>query len=138
MGETPVAPAPAAAAPSIDVANASQEPAEYVLSATLTANQELLDQALQIAGDSDFVWLGTKGVKTGEFEIRFKLPSGRYLSSARVRGANAVGTAQFPVPVVPGIRFAGGSNLGYDIKDLSGAPNDVQIVLIGMKLFRTA
>ena len=129
LGEAPVTPVQPAQ-------QFYEEPAELVIDKALLANQELLDQALHMDGDSDFVWMATKGNSTGVYEFRFRFPNGRYLSSARVRSTNAVGTAQFPVPMFPAMTLGAGAKLGYDIKDLSTNPNTVQIVLIGVRRYR--
>ncbi len=131
LGEAAVTPAP--------VMQPYEEPGRYVLlDRTLTANQELPDLSLDIDGDSDFEWLATAGTKTGEYEIQFRLPSGRTISSARVRGSLNVGTGQFPVPTFPSVRINAGGQIRFSIKDLSGAENKVYIELIGKRILRTA
>ncbi len=113
-----------------------EEPFEYVFNRVLQANEELVDLAQFIDADADFVLMALKGSQTGAYEIRFQLPNGRYRSSARIRNANAVGTAQFPVPVFPAIVLPAGGKVGIDIKDLSNAQNTVQLVFVGVKRFR--
>lgn len=112
-----------------------EEMAAYVYNVTLSANQELLDQAIVVDSDSDFQWRKIAGSKTGEYELRIRLPNGRYLSNLRIRAANLVGTAQFPVPVWPPVRVPAGGRIGVDLKDLSGASNSIQIVLMGVRQF---
>ncbi len=131
LGEAPLPPAPPAQ-------EFYEEPAEYVIDLSLSAGQELKDQYLQIDGDADFIWLATKGTKTGNYLLQFRLPSGRWLSNAPVRDANEVGTAQFPVPIVPAVVLPASARLNYYVKDLSGAANAIQIVLVGKKVFRTS
>jgi len=104
---------------------------------TLSANQELLSQGVFIDSDGDFVLKAIVGTQTGNYAIRFRLPSGRYWPSAYTRNSNLVGTAQFPVPVEPNAVFPAGSQVQFDIKDLSGASNVIQLVLIGSKLLKT-
>ncbi len=104
---------------------------------TLSANQELLSQGIFIDSDGDFVLKAIVGTQTGAYAVRFRLPSGRYWPSAYTRNSNLVGTAQFPVPVEPNAVFPAGSQVQFDIKDLSGASNTIQLVLIGSKLLKT-
>lgn len=128
LGEAAVTPLPAAT---------YEEYCEYVFNKDLAANTEYLDLGINVDGDSDFLWQAVKGSQTGAYEILFRLPNNRPISSARVRNANAIGTAQFPVPIgEQGIRLNAGSKLSIDIKDLSAAPNTVQIVLVGKRLLR--
>ena len=103
----------------------------------LTANQELIDQAVIIDADADFIWTKLAGNSTGIYEIRFRLPGGRYMSNSRIRNANLIGTAQFGVPVYPYVFIPAAGKIGIDIKDLSAAGNTVQICLIGWRRFRT-
>jgi len=103
---------------------------------TLAANQELIDQTIAVEADSDFVWVALVGESTGAFEIRFKLPSGRYNSSSRIRNSMCVGTAQLPAPVVPFVFAPANGRIGVDIKDLSAAGNSVYLALRGYRRFR--
>lgn len=114
-----------------------EETHALTIDVTLTANQELLGQGVFIDSDGDFVLKAIVGTQTGNYQIRFRLPSGRYWPSAYTRNANLVGSAQFPVPVEPNAVFPAGSQVQFDIKDLSGASNTIQLVLIGSKLLRT-
>ena len=102
---------------------------------TLTANEEQLDQTITIQADSDFVWVGLVGESTGAYEIRFRLPSGRYTSSSRLRNSLCVGTAQLPAPVLPFVVAQANGRIGVDIKDLSGAGNSVYLALRGFRRF---
>lgn len=114
----------------------TEEAFTYVFDVSLTAGQEKLDLALMIDGDTDFVWMATAGRQDGDYEIKFKLPNGRSLSSSRIRNTNCIGTAQFPVPKFPAQQLSAGGKLSIDIKDLSGSANTVQITLIGVKRFK--
>ena len=128
LGEAPVAPAPEQ--PHYD------EWGFYTYEVALTANQELLDQSIAIDADSDFYWVALVGTSTGDFELRFKLPSGRYTSSGRIRNALMVGTAQLPAPITPWVYCPASSRIGIDIADLSGAANSVYLALRGFRRFR--
>ena len=102
----------------------------------LTAAQEKTNQGRLTEGDGDFVLTGLAGTQTGAYQIRIKTPSGRYFPIAYTNNQNIIGTAQFPVPVEPGITFKAGELISLDIKDTSGAGNTVQIVFIGKKLLK--
>lgn len=129
IGEVPITPS-AQQAP-------YEEPHAIPYDVTLTGNQELLQQGVFIDSDGDFVLKGLVGSQTGNYSLRFRLPSGRSWPNGYVRNGNLVGTAQFPVPVEPNAVFPAGSKVALDIKDLSGASNTIQILLIGSKLLKT-
>jgi hypothetical protein len=129
LGEAPAT--AAAAAPHYD------EFAIYTYSVDLTADQELLDQSISIDADSDFYLMALAGSSTDAYELRFKLPNGRYTSSGRIRNSLMIGTAQLPTPVTPFIVCPANSRLGIDIKDLSSAPNSVYLALRGFRRFKT-
>jgi len=112
-----------------------EEPAVYVLEVQLSANQQRVDVPLFVDADSDFLWEALAGTSTGAYTIRVRLPNGRYMSNAAVRNANAVGTAQFPVPVLPAVLVPAGNRIGFDLQDLSGASNTIQLVLIGRRRY---
>jgi len=133
VGYAPVTSAPGAA----NNQTAYDEFGIQVWDKVLTANQELIDQALIIDADSDFIWTKLAGNSTGIYEIRFRLPGGRYMSNSRIRNANLIGTAQFGVPLYPHVFIPAAGKIGIDIKDLSAAGNTVQICLIGWRRFRT-
>ena len=107
----------------------------YNFTRTLTANQELLDQSIAIDGDSDFWWMALLGCSTGTYELRFKLPSGRYVCSARLPSPFLVGTAQLPGPVVPFVWCPASGRIGVDVRDTSGAGNTINLGLRGYRNF---
>jgi len=130
LGEAPVTAAPRE--PFYD--ETSFLPIEFALA----ANQELIDQSISIEADSDFFWMTLVGESTGAYEIRFKLPSGRYDSNSRIRNSMCVGTAQLPAPKTPWVYAPANGRIGIDIKDLSGAPNSIYLALRGFRRFRRA
>ncbi len=103
---------------------------------TLLANQALTDLSLTIDGDSDFVLMAVKGSSTGAYNIRVRLPNARYMQSAQVQNANFVGTAQFPVPIVPAVVIGAAGRLGIDITDTSGVQNIIQLVFVGVRRYQ--
>lgn len=116
---------------------AYEEPHAIPYDVTLSGNQELLQQGVFIDSDGDFVLKGIVGSQTGDYSLRFRLPSGRYWPNGYVKNTNLVGSAQFPVPVEPNVVFPAGSKVALDIKDTSGSSNTIQILLVGSKLLKT-
>ncbi len=113
-----------------------EEPAALTFDATLTSNQNLPSQALNLDSDGDFVLKAVCGTQTGAYSVRFRLPNGRYFPSTYTRNVNLIGTAQFPVPIEPPVVFPAGSQIIVDLIDLSGAGNTIQIVFYGAKLLQ--
>jgi len=131
LGEAPVIQAGAPPA-----AEYYYEPGMLVFQRSLTASQALLDLSQNNDLDADLIWDSIWGTQTGNYTIRLKLPSGRYLSSAQMRNANLVGTAQFPVPMVPAIEVPRNSRIGIDLTDVTAAPNVIEIVFGGLRRYR--
>lgn len=113
-----------------------EEPASIVVDVSLTASQPLMEQGKIVDQDGDFRLQAISATKTGSFQIKLRLPSGRYFPESYVNDANFVGTAQFPVPVEPNMVYRSGQKLSFDIKDTSAAPNTIQLVFWGVKLLR--
>lgn len=107
------------------------EPCLQPFDRVLTASQVLNDLSQFFPKDADFIWTGLAGSQTGAYSIQLMLPNGHLMSSAQIRNANIIGTAQFPVPIFPAVRVPAGGRIGINITDLSGSTNTVQIVFIG-------
>lgn len=113
-----------------------QEGGYYSYSVALTANQKLPDQTVSIDGDSDFLILGLCGTQTGNYRVNFKSGNGRYLANQALKNANLVGTGQFPIPLPKPMIVPARGRIGVDVEDLSGAGNTIELVFIGIRLFR--
>lgn len=111
------------------------EPASYAYQVALTADQDLPDQSQLFDGDSWFYWSEIYGSATSTYTIQFRLPSGRWMSSAKINNANQVGTAQFPVFLDPLVKVRPNGRIGINIKDTSSAPNTVELIFGGYKIF---
>lgn len=111
---------------------AGAEPFDVVL----TAKEIKKDLAQYFAGDSTFLWTGLAGTQTGTYRVQFTLPDNRQLSSAPINNSNVIGTAQFPVPIWPAVRIPAKGKIGLYIEDLSNAGNTVQIVFLGVRLYK--
>lgn len=113
-----------------------EEPAALTFDVTLTGNQNLPSQALNLDSDGDFVLKGICGSQTGNYSIRFRLPNGRYFPSTYTRNGNIIGTAQFPVPIEPHVIFQAGSQIILDLIELTGSSNTIQLIFLGAKLLQ--
>lgn len=114
----------------------SAEPGIEVFDLVMTANQTQTDLSQSFPRDSAFLWTGLVGNRTGAYKLQIQLPDGTLLTSASVRDANIVGTAQFPVPMFPAVHVPAGGKIGIPIiTDLSGAGNTIQLVFVGVRLY---
>jgi len=109
----------------------------YPYQVTLTASQSLKDQSVPIDGDSDFLILALAGTQTGAYRLNFKTGTGRYLAQQGLRNANIVGTGQFPCVLPKPMLIPARGRIAVDIEDLSVAGNTVELVFIGIRLYRT-
>lgn len=114
-----------------------QEASAQVLSLVLAANAISEDNQILLDQSGDFILEEIVASSTGVFGIKIKLPSGRYLPNTYGRSTNIVGTAVFPVPVTPPVRYIGGSRIAVDVKDLSGAQNTIELMLKGRRVYPT-
>lgn len=113
-------------------------PFDYVIDQVLTASQTI-SSALQFDRDAPFEWIWLVATQTGNFNSRFQDgATGRNLDSAAVNNANRFGTAQLPFPLVEPYIWAPGASLNWTLTDTSVAPNTIQIVLRGYKLYPLA
>lgn len=114
------------------------EPGVEVFDLVMTADQTQTDLSQTFPKDSAFLWTGLAGASTGAYKLQLQKPDGRLLSSAAVRNANLVGTAQFPVPIFPAVRVPAGGRIGINtITELSSSGNTIQLVFIGVRLYKT-
>jgi hypothetical protein len=125
--------------PGTPAAQFVEEPANYIFNITLSANQVLTRVPVNIDRDSDFLWTGLNGSRTGAYSLNSRLPSGRQIGSANVNDTNLVGTANQPTAIGPPPLYrAGSTGPELDLTDLSGAPNTIQLVFSGIRRLRTA
>jgi len=114
----------------------SVEPGPGVFDVALTANQEKKELSQYFDRDANFFWFGLHGSSTGAYSIHLTLPNGRQFSAAPINNANLIGTADSPLLIWPGQMVSAGGTLGMVLKDLSGAPNTIQIIFDGVRLYR--
>ena len=72
------------------------------------------------------------GVSTGPYTIQFRNAANRALSSAQISNANAVGTAQFPVPF-GGVKYPAGGQISIAITNTYAGVNTIELILSGIK-----
>lgn len=103
---------------------------------SLTANENKTNDSFVTEEDADFLWIGTTAVSTGTFEIKITTPDSRARSNIRIRSTLFCGASgSFPANLVEPKLINARGRCYVDIKDLSGAGNTGQVVLVGLKLF---
>jgi hypothetical protein len=113
-----------------------EEPAKLVFTKTLALSTLYPDLGISVDKDSDFVLTALCGKSEGAYSINIKTASGREIFSSPAQAENAVGTGQFPIPLVPALTYPAGGRIGLSLADLSGAENDVELVLVGIRRFK--
>ena len=110
----------------------------YPYDVTLTALQNLTDEAVAIHTDSDFALRAIRIAQaTGAFRIRLNDSQGYYLSSGKLYSGNFLsGGVPFPFPLGVQFIFPAASRIGIEIEDLSGQANTIEILFEGAKLYR--
>lgn len=114
-----------------------EEVFQYVFQVTLTASQAVKEQRQTIDRDADFIWTAVWGTQTGNYSVQFRDANGRIMSSGELRNANAIGTAQFPVPMMKPRLIPGGGFITMNLTELSVASNTIELVFGGYKRFKT-
>lgn len=115
-----------------------EEPAIYVFTITLSANQHVPNVAVNIDRDSDFLLTGLNGSSAGTYTLNFQLPSGRQVANAEVLNTDILGTANQPTAIgPPPIYRAGSIGPQLTLTDTSGASNAIIIVFSGIRRIRT-
>jgi hypothetical protein len=131
MGATsaPVAaPAPAAPAP---IADPGMHFTYGIDQLALAGNAQAAPQ-VQVVNHS-FRASFLVALSTGPFSCRLRVGD-RYLSNIAIHSDNLFGTAQAPMPLLAPIAVDKNDLIIFEITDLSGAPNDIRIALIGVEL----
>jgi hypothetical protein len=122
--------------------NASVEPKpfSYVYNPptnALAANQEIDGDTVSIQTDADFyAFAWYISLYTGAFQIRLADSTGYQLQSGFINSGALSQSSNQPTVLSPAHLFPAGSKILIDIEDLSGAPNGLQIVFPGVKLYK--
>lgn len=128
------------AKPPISKLGYEDRPFDYLYSPPnnqLSANQEILGDSVQIQTDADFELRGWYiSTATGLFQIRLGDATGYQFSSGLIISSGISSNPSRPTVFSPQHSFPAGSRVIVDIQDLSGNPNTIQIVLVGVKRYR--
>ncbi len=127
LGEAPVT------QPQPDANSVTEEPYKLVWNQTLQNGDSFNDLRQTIDWDGDFIVTDVYGTSTGAYSIQFFNGANRAMSSAQMSNANAVGTAQFPLPY-GGVRYPAGGQIRIAITNQLAGVNTVQLVFSGIKL----
>jgi hypothetical protein len=111
---------------------------DYVLPPTTIQALANLPTNIVINGDADFQAIWLIASSTGPFTCRFgDGATGRFFMSRPVNNVNLFGTALQPFPMLPPYVWKRQGSISLDLTDTSGAPNTIQIVFSGKKIFPT-
>jgi len=103
----------------------------------LAANQESPNLARDVPTDADFIWRATiASVQTGEYSVQFKDSQGYEFSNGLIHRINISASAIAPSVNGHEIVIPAGGQIGIHILDLSGAPNTIQILFLGVKRYK--
>jgi hypothetical protein len=106
-----------------------------------TANQSLAGNAsgtvqTRIQADSNFVIRKMLALSTGNFQIRLSdTASGSLWQTDFIQRDNILGNAQYPAKLSKPRLVKRNSAIQVELTDLSGAPNDIQVVFEGAKIY---
>lgn len=113
---------------------------------TLTQNQRLLNQFVQIDPDSDFIWRGffywTRSVDIVHFFVRFIDEIGEYINPTPILCVAVAGSiGESPrqrFPIFPAVHVPAGGLIRFDVFDDNSAagPREVELMFQGSKRFR--
>lgn len=121
-------------------------PDAYVLSASLTANQQI-QFTVQIQQKADFEWVNRIARSDGTFRVQLQdaatgrnlitnnPPAGSAIPPNTVDARNYFGTAQLPNPLLQPYVFARASAILVTLIDTSAAPNNIEINFDGFDLY---
>ena len=109
----------------------------YPYDVSLTGNQALTNEQVSIDTDSEFWWRSTILVlATGAFTYKFSDSSGYVMSSGQIHSNNLSANPSAPAPVFPEHPLPAGGAINIEITDISGNPNDIQILFKGVKRYK--
>jgi len=106
----------------------------YTFPIALGAN-ERKDFSFAIDADSDFIVEKVYSQETGPFRLQIIDTTSSYQwFSDRIRMENFFGDAQYPNELPNTINLRRSTQLQFDIEDLSGAPNTIELVFEGYRI----
>ena len=110
-------------------------PFNYTYDNSLTAGQVLNNEIVSIF-NADFIWRGLVFTSDGLFSVQFQDGYGYYLSTGQIFSSNMSNTPGDPWPVFPEVFYPAGGRVYLNITDLSGAPNTIQLLFIGVNRYK--
>ena len=111
-------------------------PFNYVYNNILTAGQVLNNEVVSIFTEADFAWRGLIFSATGLFSVQFQDGQGYFLSAGQMFSSNMPNTPGDPWPVFPEVLYPAGGRIFLNITDLSGNPNTIQLLFVGVNRYR--
>jgi hypothetical protein len=103
----------------------------------LTANEDNSNLARDVPTDADFIWRATIAVdQTGEYSYQFADSQGYQFSNGLIHRVNLSSSAVAPSVNGKEIVIPAGGQIGIHLRDLSGAPNTIQILFLGVKRYK--
>ena len=104
---------------------------------TLTANQNADGLARDVPTDADFIWRATvANLQTGAYSVLFKDTQGYEFSNGLIHYINLSASAIAPSVNGHEIVIPAGGQIGIHLLDLSGAPNTIEILFLGVKRYK--
>lgn len=111
---------------------------DYVLPPTALLANGRLDTQIVINNDADFQGIWLIANSTGIFTCKFgDASTGRMFMNLPVNNVNLFGTALQPFPMLPPYVWKREGAISLELVDTSAAPNTIQIVFSGKKIFPT-
>lgn len=111
----------------------------YNSSLTLLSLELVTDRTVSIDNDSDFEWRAIiVPVRTAAYEIQFFDAQNNPLANTYISYLNFQNASNgiLPFPLTPAVLIPMSGVIKYNIRNLSAAPNVIQIALRGVKRFR--
>lgn len=131
-------PRPRVPAPNINVYG-QDLPYWMPINFSLTANQQNARNTVTVENDGEFEWRAIEATSTGLFSVQLSNNFiKRPLMPTNVNGENFAGTSQNPAFLPIPYRLARTSIIEALVSDRSGAPNTVQLALVGYKKYSNA
>jgi hypothetical protein len=109
----------------------------YLISpAQLTANQQGVLASVTTDNDADFQWRWISSSQTGLYSVELfdSFAGNAPLMTGPINGENFAGTAQLPFRMPKPYPIYRTSTIKAKFNDRSGAPNTIQLCLIGYKI----
>jgi hypothetical protein len=95
-----------------------------------------VQNSIKITADAAFVAMTARGVVNGDMLIFMRTDSSdRQLMNKAVHSSSFLGTGQRPAPLHKPFLIPANTTLSFDLTDISGAQNEIQLTLAGFKIY---